>query len=207
MMINYLFKKLNENYNIYTALNGNEALKKLKTLSILPDLIITDVMMDKVDGYKFAEVIAKDTAYNHIPFIFISAKSEKSDVLHGLKLGAIDYIQKPFSIQELLQKVKSILTNTSRQRNMVFNAAFNTISKTDEFNTGQDNDKFEKNCGSYNLTSRENEVARLICQGLSHKIIGETLFISKKTVAKHSQNIFEKVQVSNRMELSNKLEI
>ncbi|WP_276502910.1 ATP-binding protein [Terrimonas pollutisoli] len=207
MMINYLFKKLNHSYNIYTALNGNEALRKLRALSTLPDLIITDVMMDKVDGYKLAEVISKDITYNHIPFIFISAKSEKSDVLHGLGLGAIDFVQKPFSIQELLQKVKSILTNSSRQKRAIFSAAFNSLSKSVDRDPVYENDKFEKSCELYNLTSREIEVARLICKGLPHKEIGESLFISERTVAKHSQNIFEKVRVSNRLELSHILEV
>lgn len=207
MMINYLLKKLNYSYNIYTALNGNEALRKLIALSTLPDLIITDVMMDKVDGFRFAEIISRDTAYNHIPFIFISAKSEKEDMLHGLKLGAIDFVQKPFSIQELLQKVKSILTNTSRQKRAIFSAAFNSLSKSVDSDPVHENDKFEKSCELYNLTSREIEVARLICKGLPHKEIGESLFISERTVAKHSQNIFEKVRVSNRLELSHILNV
>ena len=108
-MLNYLFKKLSEKYNTYAALNGNDALKKLKELKILPDLIITDIMMDKVDGYDFAKIISKSASYSHIPFIFLSAKATVTDKLQGLKLGAIDYVPKPFSIAELLQKIDSIL--------------------------------------------------------------------------------------------------
>ncbi len=73
-MINYLVKKLKEKYNVYIALNGNEALKKMKEKSI-PDLIISDVMMDVLDGFSLAKIISENTAYNHIPFIFLSAKS------------------------------------------------------------------------------------------------------------------------------------
>ena len=95
-MLNYLFKKLNEKYNTYAAINGNDALKKLKGLKVLPDLIITDIMMDKVDGYDFAKIISKSSSYSHIPFIFLSAKAAFNDKLQGLKLGAIDYVPKPF---------------------------------------------------------------------------------------------------------------
>ena len=98
LVLNYLFKKLGEKYNTYAALNGNDALKKLKDLKALPDLIITDIMMDKVDGYDFAKIISKSTSYSHIPFIFLSAKATFTDKLQGLKLGAIDYVPKLFSI-------------------------------------------------------------------------------------------------------------
>ncbi|MEO6508796.1 MAG: helix-turn-helix transcriptional regulator, partial [Patescibacteria group bacterium] len=57
----------------------------------------------------------------------------------------------------------------------------------------------------YNLTLREQEIAKLICEGNKYKDIGETLFIAERTVTKHVQNIFEKVQVSNKIELNNKL--
>lgn len=66
-------------------------------------------------------------------------------------------------------------------------------------------DIFQKNCAYYQLTKREVEIARLVCAGQTRKNIGQTLFIAERTVAKHVQNIFEKVSVSNRMELFNKL--
>ena len=108
-MLNYLFKKLSNKYNVHASINGNEAIKKMKELSVMPDLIITDIMMDKVDGYDFAKIISKSSSYSHIPFIFLSAKSGLADKLQGLQLGAIDYVPKPFSIAELLVKVDSIL--------------------------------------------------------------------------------------------------
>jgi DNA-binding CsgD family transcriptional regulator len=67
-------------------------------------------------------------------------------------------------------------------------------------------ERFAKSSELYQLTRRETEIARLICTGLTHKAIGEALFISEKTVGKHAQNIFEKVKVSNRMELCQKLD-
>jgi signal transduction histidine kinase/DNA-binding NarL/FixJ family response regulator len=204
-MINYLQMKLKPNYNVYIALNGNEGINKLKELLVLPDLIITDVMMDKVDGYNFAKFLSNDNRLKHIPFIFLSAKSTRNDKLIGLKLGAIDFIQKPFSVSELLQKVESILENVSKQKRAVLNTAFSAMS------TGQGSpsfvpaDSFENKCRLYNLTQREMDIARLICQGMKYKEIGENLFISERTVTTHAQNIFEKVNVSNKIELINKV--
>lgn len=67
-------------------------------------------------------------------------------------------------------------------------------------------ERFALNAGLYRLTRRETEIARLICKGQTHKSIAETLFIADRTVAKHVQNIFEKVEVSNKIELIKKLE-
>lgn len=204
-MINYLQMKLKPNYNVYTALNGNEGINKLKELLVLPDLIITDVMMDKVDGYNFAKFLSNDNRLKHIPFIFLSAKSTKNDKLIGLKLGAIDFIQKPFSVSELLQKVESILENVRKQKRAVLSSAFSAMSNGPASYSFVPADSFENKCRLYNLTQREMDIARLICQGMKYKEIGENLFISERTVTTHAQNIFEKVNVSNKIELINKV--
>ncbi len=204
-MVNYLVKKLKDKYNVFTALNGYDALKRLNTLSSLPDLIISDVMMDKVDGFTFAKIISRDSTKNHIPFIFLSAKATKKDRLLGLSLGAIDFIHKPFNITELTQKIESILGTVSKQKEALVKSAVNVLSGFQNQQTRDDHNLFEQNCKIYNLTTREKDIVKLITEGYKYKAIGEELFISERTVAKHVQNIFEKVQVSNKVELINKL--
>ncbi|GEP97503.1 ATP-binding response regulator [Chitinophaga cymbidii] len=209
-MLRYLFRKLSERYNVCVALNGNEAMKKFKSYPVAPDLIISDVMMDKVDGFKFARIISENPEYNHIPFIFLSAKFSNKDRTQGLKLGALDYIQKPFRTEELIQKINSVLENAARQKRTLLN---NTIRALRVMNgelpppkeEGVSNG-FEQNCSTYNLTAREVDIARLICEGHSYKVLGDTLFISERTVKKHVQNIFEKVGVSNKVQLINRLQ-
>ncbi|ULT38480.1 response regulator [Niabella defluvii] len=71
---------------------------------MIPDLIISDVMMDKMDGYALAKALSNQDKYNHIPIILLTAKSTPTDRLKGLRLGAIDFISKPFSFEELSQK-------------------------------------------------------------------------------------------------------
>ena len=206
-MLNYLFKKLSEKYNTYAALNGNDALKKLKEIKTLPDLIITDIMMDKLDGYDFAKIISKSSTYSHIPFIFLSSKAAFNDKLQGLKLGAIDYVPKPFSISELLQKIDSILSYAGKQKSAIWNKAFGIVNSNNNHPKRNISSRaFEQNCELYHLTTREKDIAKLICQGQKYKDISESLFIAERTVTKHAQNIFEKTQVSNKIELINKLE-
>ena len=206
-MINYLLYKLGESHNVYAALNGNEALEKLKNIGTLPDLIISDVMMDKVDGFTFAKIISRNPRYNHIPFIFLTAKSSHNDRLEGLRLGAIDFIQKPFSIHELLQKVNSILNQSGKQQKALLHKALKVLSKPEYLQPESNPNSFNQNCELYRLTNREKEIANLVCKGNTHKAIAETLFIAERTVAKHAQNIFEKIGVGNRMELCKKLEV
>ncbi|HUZ60579.1 MAG TPA: response regulator [Hanamia sp.] len=205
-MVNYLTKKLMEKYNIFAALNGHEAFKKIKSSNLLPDLIISDVMMDKVDGYEFAKIISRYPSYNHIPVIFLSAKSATEDRLYGLSLGAIDFIQKPFKVNELLQKIESVLINAGKQKQAILTCAFNNLNKHENFRLKNSGDVFNQNCDFYKLTSREKEIVKLICDGNTYKAIGGTLYISERTATKHVQNIFEKLHVSNKIALINKLE-
>ena len=128
--------------------------------------------------------------------------------MQGLKLGAIDYIQKPFSINELMQKADSILHNVEHQKKMLISSAIRNLNKPGaikgEVSVSENN--FDVNCRRYNLTTREKDIAKLVREGLTYKEIGEKLFIAERTVTKHVQNIFEKVEVSNKIELANKLQ-
>lgn len=204
-MINYLLRKLRCKYNVYGALNGNEAMKKIKNLKVKPDLIISDIMMDKLDGFSLAKILSDTSAYNHIPIMFLSAKSAQIDRLQGLKLGAIDFIQKPFSIRELTQKIESVLSNRNRQWKALLRTKLHTGDAYNDFGFADATDKFDQNCQLYGLTQREKEIAKLLREGCKYKEIGDKLFIAEKTVTKHVQNVFEKLQVSNRIELINKL--
>ena len=207
-LLDYLAKKLRKKYNCYVAVNGNAAIKKLKEMQTLPDLIITDIMMDKMDGYEFAKFISANKSYLHIPFIFITAKNALTDKLQGLQLGAIDYVFKPFYFSELIQKIDSLLLFIKKQNKAVFNKAFSTLNLNNQFPINESSTKnFEQNCDLYNFTKREKEIATLICQGQKYKDIGQRLYIAERTVTKHAQNMFDKTQVSNKIEFINKLEL
>lgn len=208
-MAGYLARKLSVKYNVAVALNGSEALAKIKSYPVLPDLIISDVMMDRLDGFKLADIVAEDPDCMHIPFIFLSAKFTAKDRARGLKSGAIDFIQKPFSTEEVLLKVGSVLENAARQKRALFASALRVMKTAGNLDFSQKEDapanRFEQNCRIYQLTARETAISKLIREGYSYKQIGDSLFIAERTVTKHAQNIFEKVRVSNKIELINKL--
>lgn len=208
-MLHFLLKKLSLKYNIFCSINGSEALKKLDALPAAPDLILSDIMMDKMDGFVFAKIISEQSAYSHIPIIFLSAKSAPTDKLKGLRLGAIDFIQKPFSFEVLYQKIETVLNNIAKQRKAILGLSLSKLQTLSSLENNLSNTGFhvslDEKCQLYQLTVREREIAKLILQGIRYKTIAKTLFISEKTVSKHIQNIFEKVGVTNKVELINKL--
>jgi DNA-binding response OmpR family regulator len=93
------------NYKVLQAANGKEGIETAQAK--LPDLIICDIMMPGVDGYGVLHVLHKDVTTQHIPFIFLTSKSERSDFRIAMEMGADDYITKPFAGNELLNAVDS----------------------------------------------------------------------------------------------------
>lgn len=97
-------------YKVTTAENGKIGVKKAK--EVIPDLIICDIMMPEMDGYETLYLLGKNDETKHIPFIFLTAKTEKSDLRKGMNLGADDYLTKPFEEMELLQAIEMRLQKT-----------------------------------------------------------------------------------------------
>ncbi|WP_038029632.1 response regulator [Thermonema rossianum] len=92
-------------YEAEGARNGKEGLEKAQ--SLLPDLIICDIMMPELDGYSVLKILAQKPETASIPFIFLTAKTERSDIRKGMSLGADDYLTKPFEESELLEAVEA----------------------------------------------------------------------------------------------------
>lgn len=92
-------------YKVFEAENGKIGVEKAK--EILPDLILCDIMMPELDGYGVLRILSKNKATAGIPFIFLSGKSEKSDLRRGMNLGADDYLIKPFEENDLLETIEN----------------------------------------------------------------------------------------------------
>ncbi|TVR24708.1 MAG: hybrid sensor histidine kinase/response regulator [Anaerolineaceae bacterium] len=100
-----------DGYEVHTARHGLEALEVLKGMGEkLPDLIVSDIMMPRLDGLEFLQEVRKDSRWLMIPFIFLTAKGSKEDVQAGKRLGVDDYLVKPFDADDLLVAVESKLT-------------------------------------------------------------------------------------------------
>ena len=94
-------------YNCYTAFDGEEGLRLAK--KIMPDLIILDVMMPKINGYKISRLLKYDSKYKNIPILMITARSQEEDKLIGEETGADEYITKPFDLDDVLKQVEKYL--------------------------------------------------------------------------------------------------
>ncbi|MEZ4953744.1 MAG: two-component regulator propeller domain-containing protein [Saprospiraceae bacterium] len=104
----YLRGNLEEaGYQVMEAINGEEGLSIAQ--EHLPDLILTDVMMPRMDGYEFSRRIRSDERTSHIPLIILTAKAEEKDKIEGLEIGVDDYLTKPFSSRELLTRVANLI--------------------------------------------------------------------------------------------------
>jgi len=96
-----------EGFNVLVAYNGEDALNQARTEN--PDLILLDIMLPKLDGYKVCRLLKFDEKYRNIPIIMLTARAQEKDKIIGLETGADEYITKPFDMDKLLEKVKAYL--------------------------------------------------------------------------------------------------
>ncbi len=115
----------NAGYDALEAYNGSDGIKLAKQEK--PVLILLDVMLPVMDGLDVCKNLRKDEATRSIPIIMLTAKSEEIDKILGLELGADDYITKPFSVRELLARIKAVLRRTGPESDDVTSYAFSDI--------------------------------------------------------------------------------
>ena len=106
------FNLENEGYFVDTANSAEEALKMELTQY---NLLLLDVMMGEISGFKMARILRQDEKTANTPIIFLTAKDTENDMLTGFNLGADDYISKPFSIRQVIARVKAVLRRTSEK--------------------------------------------------------------------------------------------
>lgn len=115
----FLDQSLQKEFKVTTASDGEEAWETIMTQ--LPDLIVSDVIMPKKDGFELCKLIKSTYETSHIPVVLLTALSEKTEQLHGLGLGADDYLTKPFDVALLRQRITTIISNRNSMRAKVLN--------------------------------------------------------------------------------------
>jgi len=166
-------------YNTTVAYDGIEAQEKLQNAHEKYDIVLLDILMSEMNGWEVLKFIREDKVYKHIPVIIITALNNEIDHVSSLKVGADDYIIKPFNISTLMVRIEALLRRT---------AWHNSESKIN----------YETRIERDLLTVREREIMSLVAEGDSNKKIAEKLFLSELTVKTHLKNIFKKMNVSNR---------
>lgn len=168
-------------YEVKCAHNGVECLEILNSDELF-DLVLLDIMMPKMDGWETLKNIRKTPICKDIPVIMLTAVNEDQKMVTGLKIGADDYIVKPFVLPNLLARIEAVLrrSRTTQNKSQKSNV---TINQINQFNS---------------LTRREKDVLLLVTQGENNKSIAEKLVVSEITVKSHLNNIFKKLNVSSR---------
>ena len=167
-------------YDVTVANDGLEALKILMNKTF--DLILLDVMMPNMDGWDTLKAVRNNKKTQYIPVIMITAVSEDQKVVSGLKIGADDYIVKPFILPNLLARVEAVLRRSKWQQEAQPKAE-KTLNKDVNIDA---------------LTPKEKEVLALVAKGASNQEIADKLFVRDVTVKTHLNSIFKKLKVTNR---------
>lgn len=165
-------------YDVTVANDGLEALKILNDKSF--DLILLDVMMPNMDGWDTLKAIRNNKNIKYIPVIMITAVSEDQKMVSGLKIGADDYIVKPFILPNLLARIEAVLRRAQWQKEAKPEMSLNKDVNIDA------------------LTPKEKEVLALVAKGASNQEIADKLFVRDVTVKTHLNSIFKKLKVTNR---------
>ena len=150
-------------YETTLCSDGEEGLKTFKRAQF--DLCLFDVMLPKKDGFSMAKEIRKEDTVT--PIIFLTAKSMKEDTIEGFKIGGDDYITKPFSMEELLLRIKAIIRRTAEGNPQV------SGQKTFEFGSfhfDYDKQMLSRAGAETRLTSKESELLRLLCLHLNQPL-------------------------------------
>ena len=177
-----------EGFEVETARNGKDAL--LQLARSIPDLIVSDVRMPVMDGYKLARHLRSAPHTALIPIIFLTARDETEDRVEGFRSGIDVYLTKPFEPDELIAVINGVLARVERTH-----AAITTL-------VTEDAPAVETLVRDEELTQAEWRVADLVARGMTNKEIGAKLEISTRTVENHIGRILAKKQFSNRVEIA-----
>ena len=139
-------------------------------------------MMPQMDGWETLKAIRSNPDTKYLPVIMITAVSEDQKVVSGLKIGADDYIVKPFILPNLLARIEAVLRRSNWQKE--------SQQKTEK--------TLNKNINISLLTPKEKEVLSLLAKGASNQEIADKLYVRDVTVKTHMNSIFKKLQVTNR---------
>jgi DNA-binding NarL/FixJ family response regulator len=193
-------------YSVVTAENGKEALTMLETYH--PHLLISDIKMPEKDGYELVKNIRQLPQYRLLPVILLTECKEMNDRIRGYQVGCDIYLPKPFEMEELGAVIRNLL-----ERAQIVHSEL-------RFSQGNQNEPPEINLHSslasqdavakfkhqqlqakLELTSREQEVLKLLMDGCSNIEIGQRLHLSHRTIEKYVSSLLRKSEKNNRIEL------
>jgi DNA-binding NarL/FixJ family response regulator len=181
----------NRGYSVQNASSGVEGLTLFEQNQ--PDLVVSDVLMPEMDGLEFCRRLRATRSGQLVPFIFLSSRREVDDRVQGHKMGADDYLVKPFEPRELVAKIESQLERSRRIHSEIVLLMQRPSADSADAPVVPPN--------PLPLTPAEEKVFWEVIQGFTNKQIGDHLFVSPRTVQTHLSNILGKLQLENRSQL------
>ena len=194
-----------EGFDVATAVDGEEGFTKAQQM--LPDVVISDVMMPRLDGYGLLNKLRADERLGGTPVIFLTAKGMTADRTQGYLAGVDDYIPKPFDPDELVARVSNV---AQRQQRLLQEAA--RFADADMGQMAKQITEIRSLLAQaealpssdpvqHNFTPRESSVLQLVAEGLMNKEIARQLETSIRNVEKYVSRLFIKTGTSSRTEL------
>ena len=195
-----------EGFEITVAVDGEDGWEKAQ--QFFPDLIISDIMMPRCNGFTLLERVREDERLGGTPVIFLTAKGMTLDRTQGYLAGVDDYISKPFDPDELAARVKNVISRQERLLKEAAKFADTDVSKMakqiTEIKSMLTNNNPKNNDNTVltpNFTPREASVLQLVAEGLMNKEIARKLETSIRNVEKYVSRLFIKTTTSSRTEL------
>ncbi len=193
----------NEEFVVKVASNATEAWEMLQ--KEIPDLIVSDVMMPKVNGYQFLQQIREDPRFQSLPVVLLTARGMTSDRILGHKAGCDAYLAKPFDPDELEAIVKNLLERSDRSAESSGGSDLEKVAKDieqiKELLVSQTSIVPTPPPIAIELTPREQSVLDLVAQGFMNKEIARQLSTSVRNVEKYVSRLFSKTGTNSRTEL------
>ena len=181
-------------YSVLTAVDGQEALAMVETHH--PHLMVTDIVMPRMNGYDLVRHVRQHPAYRLLPVIFLTARNKTEERIQGYQSGADLYLPKPFELKELGAAIRNLL-----ERSQIIQSEYRLSYEENLRFLQSPGVGTEKTELVKPLTQREQQVLELLTHGLSNAEIGTELHLSPRTVEKYVSNLLRKTETSNRAEL------
>ena len=195
-----------EGFEITVAVDGEDGWEKAQ--QFFPDLIISDIMMPRCNGFTLLERVREDERLGGTPVIFLTAKGMTLDRTQGYLAGVDDYISKPFDPDELAARVKNVISRQERLLKEAAKFADTDVSKMAKqiteirsMLTNKNSKNNDDDISTPNFTPREASVLQLVAEGLMNKEIARKLETSIRNVEKYVSRLFIKTTTSSRTEL------
>ncbi len=196
-------------YLVITANDGQEALALV--LEYQPDLMVTDIVMPRMNGYELVRQVRQYPEFRLLPVILLTARIKTQERILGYQSGCDLYLPKPFELEELAAAIRNLLARSqiiqsefrqSQQKNWdTLEPVVKEQEKPEPVSSHSEQTEQEKSPWLESLTRREMQVLELLSHGFSNAEMGHKLFLSPRTVEKYVSSLLKKTATNNRAEL------